>query len=205
MGYFFSFFFIFQSSFSDVIFSFPVIFICKRFNFCCSLLRFLFLYDLTLLLQRIESIYYLFHWWDLLLLVVYLLLLGESIYDPPCLKSIYNVINEHSQIWNHYLSLMFPIQFDMQKEVIKKFFCNFICFIINHNFYVVTFWMHYTVFIIIFKRHKLSKHINVETMLIVNVHQRCFNVDIWLKIKVEPTYIYRRLLNVGKTTLKQLR
>ena len=30
-----------------------------------------------------------------------------------------------------------------------------------------------------------SKHINVETTLIVNVYQRCFNVDIWLKMKVE--------------------
>ena len=29
------------------------------------------------------------------------------------------------------------------------------------------------------------------------------NVDIWLKMKVEPTYIYRRCFNVGKTTLKQ--
>ena len=48
-----------------------------------------------------------------------------------------------------------------------------------------------------------SKHINVEKTLIVNVHQRCFNVDIWLKMKVEPTDIYRRCFNVGKTTLKQ--
>ena len=50
-----------------------------------------------------------------------------------------------------------------------------------------------------------SKHINVETTLIVNVHQRCFNVDIWLKMKVEPTYIYRRCFNVDKTTLIELR
>ena len=41
--------------------------------------------------------------------------------------------------------------------------------------------------------------------MIVNVHQRCFNVDIWLKMKVEPTYIYRRCFNVDKTTLIQLR
>ena len=34
----------------------------------------------------------------------------------------------------------------------------------------------------------LPKHINVET---------------WLKIKVEPTYVYRRCFNVDKTTLKQ--
>ena len=51
--------------------------------------------------------------------------------------------------------------------------------------------------------------INVEKKLIVNFHQRCFNVDIWLKVKVEPTYIYRRCFNVGKynveTTLIELR
>ena len=29
------------------------------------------------------------------------------------------------------------------------------------------------------------------------------NVDIWLKMKVEPRYIYRCCFNVGKTTLKQ--
>ena len=28
------------------------------------------------------------------------------------------------------------------------------------------------------------------TTLIVNVHQCFFNFDIWLKMKVEPTYIY---------------
>ena len=48
-----------------------------------------------------------------------------------------------------------------------------------------------------------SKHIDFEATLIANVHQRCFNVDIWLKMKVEPTYIYRRCFNVDKTTSKQ--
>ena len=51
--------------------------------------------------------------------------------------------------------------------------------------------------------------INVEAKLIVNFHQRCFNVDIWLKVKFEPTYIYRCCFNVGKynveTTLIELR
>ena len=41
--------------------------------------------------------------------------------------------------------------------------------------------------------------------LIANVHQRCSDVDIWLEIKVEPTYICRRCFNVGKITLKQRR
>ena len=50
-----------------------------------------------------------------------------------------------------------------------------------------------------------QRRINIKTTLIVNVHQRCFNVDIWLKMKVEPTYIYRRCFNVDKTTLIELR
>ena len=29
----------------------------------------------------------------------------------------------------------------------------------------------------------------------VNVHERFFNVDIWLKLKVKPTYVYRRSFN----------
>ena len=41
--------------------------------------------------------------------------------------------------------------------------------------------------------------------MIVQVYQRCFNVYIWLKIKVELTYIYRRCFKVGKTTSKKLR
>ena len=45
--------------------------------------------------------------------------------------------------------------------------------------------------------------INDETTLIVNAHQSCFNIDIWLKMKVKPTYIYRCCFNVGKETLKQ--
>ena len=44
---------------------------------------------------------------------------------------------------------------------------------------------------------------NVEASLIVNIHQRCFNVDVWLKMKIEPTYIYRRCFNIDKTTLKK--
>ena len=47
--------------------------------------------------------------------------------------------------------------------------------------------------------------LNVETTLIVHVHQHSFNVDIWLKMKADPTYLYRRCFKVGKTTLKQSR
>ena len=36
----------------------------------------------------------------------------------------------------------------------KKFFSNFICFIINHDFYIITLWMHFTLFINVIKRNK---------------------------------------------------
>ena len=39
----------------------------------------------------------------------------------------------------------------------------------------------------------------------MSMNQRCFNVIIWLKMKAEPTYVYRRCFNVDKTTLKELR
>ena len=48
-----------------------------------------------------------------------------------------------------------------------------------------------------------SKHINVETTLIVNVHQRCINVDIWLKMKVELTHVYRRCLNIWQNNVER--
>ena len=38
---------------------------------------------------------------------------------------------------------------------INKFFCNFICFIINYDFYATTFWMHYMLFVFTFGRNKV--------------------------------------------------
>ena len=49
-----------------------------------------------------------------------------------------------------------------------------------------------------------QRWINVETTLIINFNQRCFNINIWLKMKVEPMHIYQCCFNVGKTTLKKL-
>ena len=37
-----------------------------------------------------------------------------------------------------------------------------------------------------------------------SMNQCCFNVDIWLKMKVEPMYVYPRFFNDHKSTLKQL-
>ena len=36
-----------------------------------------------------------------------------------------------------------------------------------------------------------------------SINQRCFNVEIWLKMKVETMNVYGRCFNVDKTTLKQ--
>ena len=47
-----------------------------------------------------------------------------------------------------------------------------------------------------------QRRINVKTRLIVNVYQRCFNVYIWLKMKVEPTYIYRHCSKVETTSIE---
>ena len=41
-----------------------------------------------------------------------------------------------------------------------------------------------------------QRRINIETVSFVNVHQSYFNVNIWLKMNVEPTYFYQRCANV---------
>ena len=62
---------------------------------------------------------------------------------------------------------------------------------------VVNFWSLYNT------QQTHERWIKAETTLIANVHRRCFNVYIWLKMKVEPTYLYWRCFNISKTTLKQ--
>ena len=44
----------------------------------------------------------------------------------------------------------FQIIFIYIKEWFKKLFSNFICFVINYDFHVITFWMHYTLLMILF-------------------------------------------------------
>ena len=46
------------------------------------------------------------------------------------------------------------------KKLLEKFFYNLICVIINHDFYAITFWMHYTLFIITFRWHKANCFVN---------------------------------------------
>ena len=42
----------------------------------------------------------------------------------------------------------------------------------------------------------------IKTTLKDSMNQRFFNVDIWFKMKVNPTYVHRRCLNVDKRILK---
>ena len=42
------------------------------------------------------------------------------------------------------------------KKSSKNFFNNFICIIINHKSYIISLWMHYTLFIIFFRRNKIN-------------------------------------------------
>ena len=143
-----------------VIYSFSVIFSYKRFNFCYFVWRFLFLHDLAWLLQCTESIY-LFYWWDLLLCFLFIQS-GEYLYDPLHLKFNlwylwYNkwmqlkiksltVIDDSIHIWYVFRS-------DSESSSIT--YSNS-CWITNHDFYAIIFWMHYMRFIIVFRRSKIN-------------------------------------------------
>ena len=48
---------------------------------------------------------------------------------------------------------------------LKKFFYNFICFIVNHDFYFITFWMHCMLFLTIFIITFIEK---IKLIVIVN-------------------------------------
>ena len=83
------------------IYSSLVIFIYKRFNFYYSFqIFFLFLHNLTQMLQRVEDIYYPFYWWELLL-CFWFLSNQENLYmihhDFDFFYDICNTINEHNR------------------------------------------------------------------------------------------------------------
>ena len=144
-----TFFKFFQSSFFRwKIYSFPFIFIYKRFNLCYSFRVFLlFLCNLMQILQHIESICCLFYWWDLLLLFCfysnqhnrYMVLLDLDLFYEIC-----NTITEHNR--------RLPF---IDSNLFWYLFSNFMCFIINHDFYIVVFWMYCVLFIIIYGKNKV--------------------------------------------------
>ena len=71
---------------------------------------------------------------------------GESTYDSPQLGFILHKPNTLHQFQIILISIF---------KWIKKLFYNFICFVINHDFYVITFSVHYMFFIIIYRRNKV--------------------------------------------------
>ena len=139
-------------------YSFSVICINKMFNFCCPLWIFFgFLmtkrdyYSIlkTFVIFFIDRIYCCFSQF---------LSNQENLYmiyhDSDLFYNIYSTINKHDQRQSCCL-LLFWIIFITIFKWTKKLFYNFICFIINHNFYGFTFWMHYMIFIIICGRNKI--------------------------------------------------
>ena len=62
----------------------------------------------------------------------------------------------NNQRSNYYCSMLFQKQIDIYKKWFKTLLSNFICFIINHWFYVIILWMHYTLFISVSRRDKAN-------------------------------------------------
>ena len=96
----------------------------------------IYFFPILQLPQRIENICYLFYWWDLLLLLFFY-------------KRIYIW---STTVWIYFMT--FKIQIKIYFKWFKKLFYNFLSFISYLDFYVSTFWMHYTLFIIIYAKNK---------------------------------------------------
>ena len=152
-----------SNSYSIFLNFFPIIFFwCKIYSLPCIFIyeTFIFLacfpisswFETTVL----KNICHLFYWWDLLLLFPFLSN-QENIYmihhDSDLFYDIYSTINKHNQRQTHYLSLILKLMSIF--NLIKKFFYSFSCFIINHDFYAITFWMYSILFVIIFGRNKV--------------------------------------------------
>ena len=112
--------------------------------------------------KHFESIYYHCYLLDLLLLFCFLSNL-ENLYlikhDYDVFYDTYNAIDEPDERQFQYL-LSIPNYFGIYFWMICKDFYNFNCFIINHVFLVITFWMHYTLFIFISRKVKLITIVN---------------------------------------------
>ena len=118
----------------------------------------IFFKDLMWLLRHTENIY-LFYRWDLLLLVsflsnqrIYVWFTMTQIYLTTFIIELMNISKGKFSIFHHRLRIILIIIFTW----IKKLFYNIIWFIINHDFYVITFWIHYMLFIIICGKNKVN-------------------------------------------------
>ena len=72
-------------------------------------------------------------------------------YFIPLILQKKNIIEEKLTTFHR-----FPIISILFFEWFKKFFYNFIFFIINNDSYAITFWIHCSLFIIIFRRNKIN-------------------------------------------------
>ena len=117
---------------------------------------FQFLYIQAQLWQHIENVYY--HHFSYLLLHSFKQS-GESMYEPPRLKFIlwhlqYIKLTQ-SKIKSPLLIVVSKLIWYFERSD-KKFSNNFINTIKSHNLYVITFWMHCTLFIDIFRKKKFN-------------------------------------------------
>ena len=113
-----------------------------------------------LLLQRVESIYYLFLLIGFIAAFLFFIQSEELIYDPPTIRIYFMafIIQEMNIIKGKLTTSHFCFQIILISvtEWFKKFLETFICIIINHD------WMHYMLFIIIiFKRNKSIVTVNL--------------------------------------------
>ena len=95
---------------------------------------------------------------DLLLSFCFLAIFGESIYDPPLLKLTLlrlNTMYQHYHRQIHFLSLILLTLLDIFAKKVQK---GLICFATHHNFYIITFCMHSSSIIRIFRRNKINCH-----------------------------------------------
>ena len=116
---------------------------------------FWFFHDLLQRLQHIKSICYIFSWSNLLLFICLLLNQYMIHHDLDLFYDIYDKINDTIKDKVATSHWCFQSNMISIKKWCKKAFHNFICVIINQTFYFITLWMHYTLFISVFRRNEI--------------------------------------------------
>ena len=131
--------------------------LCFIFFIIYSFILYLFLHNSTRLSQHIESIYYILYWQDFLLFFVfhqirriYMWSTTTGIYLMAFMVQYLNIIKDKLTSFHWLKIILISIS-----KWIRKFFHNFTSSILNHNFCVITFWMHYMLFLIIYRRNKI--------------------------------------------------
>ena len=117
-----------------------------------------FLLDLMGLFQCMESIYHC-RWHNFLLRFSVYLIRGIHIWLTTIRIYFMAIVTQQMNIIKYKITtfyLCFQPNFIYFKKRFKKFFDCFICFIVSRNFYVITLWMYYMHFIIVFRRNKVN-------------------------------------------------